>query len=74
MPINTHNWEQLNSFIIVLLITIDTTIFSIANLFAWVMPKKLKTFFNRHYQGVIEEDLTEDEIMNKVREDLDKIN
>ena len=72
MPINTYNWEQLNSFIIVLLITIDTTIFSLANLFAWVMPKTLKTFFNRHYQGVKEEDLTEDEIMNKVREDLDK--
>jgi len=72
VPINTYDWEQLNSFIIGLLITIDTTIFSIANLFAWVIPKILKSYFNRHYQGDIEEDLTEDEIMNKVRQDLDK--
>ena len=73
MPIDTYDWEHLNSFIIGLIITINTTIFSIANLIAWVIPKKLKNYFNRHYQGVIEEDLTEDEIMKKVREDLDKI-
>ena len=72
IPIDTYDWEQLNSFIIGLLITINTTIFSIANLFAWVIPKKLKNYFNRHYQGVIEEELTEDEIMNKIREDLHK--
>ena len=73
MPINTYDWEQLNSFFIGLLITIDTTIFSIANLFAWVMPKKLKIYFNRHFQSEIEEDLTEDEVMHKLREDLDKV-
>ena len=73
MPINTYDWEQLNSFIIGLFITIDTTIFSLANLLAWVIPKKLKNYFNRHYQGIIEEDLTEDEVMKKVREDLDKV-
>lgn len=73
LPIDTYDWEHLNSFIIGLLLTIDTTIFSLANLFAWVMPKKLKSYFNRHYQGITEEDLTEDEIMNKVRKDLDKI-
>jgi hypothetical protein len=72
MPIDTYDWEYLNSFIIGLLITINTTIFSIANLFAWVMPKKLKNYFNRHYQATVEENLTEEEIMNKVREDLDK--
>jgi hypothetical protein len=72
MPIDTYDWEHLNSFIIGLLITINTTIFSIANLFAWVIPKKLKNYFNRHYQATIEENLTEDEVMNKVREDLDK--
>jgi hypothetical protein len=73
MPVDTYNWEQMDSFIIGLLITIDTTIFSIANLFAWVIPKKLKNYFNRHYQGDLEEELTEEEVMSKVREDLDKI-
>jgi hypothetical protein len=38
-----------------------------------VIPKKLKNYFNTHYQGVIEEELTEDEVMNKIREDLHKI-
>ena len=72
IPIDTYDWEHLNSFIIGLLITINTTVFSLANLFAWVIPTRLKNYFNRHYQGVTEEDLTEDEVMNKAREDLDK--
>jgi hypothetical protein len=72
IPIDTYNWERIDSFIIGLLITIDTIIFSLANLIAWVMPQKLKNYLNRNYQGVIEQNLTETEIMNKIREDRSK--
>ncbi|MFW9929760.1 MAG: hypothetical protein ACFFD1_10245 [Candidatus Thorarchaeota archaeon] len=72
IPIDTYNWERLDSFIIGLLIIINTTIFSIANLIAWLMPQILKNYLNRNYQGTIEQNLTEEEIMNKIREDTSK--
>lgn len=71
-PIDSYSWEQLYPFIIGLLITINTTIFSISNLIAWIMPKRLKDYLNRDYKAIVDENLTEGEIMNKIREDTNK--
>jgi hypothetical protein len=68
-PIETYSWEQLYPFIIGLLITINTTIFSISNLIAWIMPQRLKDYLNRNYKGSVDENLTENEIMKKIREE-----
>ena len=72
-PIDSYSWEQLYPFIIGFWVTINTTIFSISNLVAWIMPSKLKKYLNRNYQGIIEDNLNEKEIMNKIREDTNKI-
>ena len=69
-PIDSYSWEQLYPFFIGLWITINTTIFSISNLVAWIMPNSLKKYLNRNYQGKVEENLTEVDIMNKIREDI----
>lgn len=68
-PIDTYSWEQLYPFIVGLWITINTTIFSVANLIAWIMPQWLKNYLNRNYKGTLDENLTEVEIMNKIREE-----
>ncbi|MFX0023056.1 MAG: hypothetical protein ACFE9S_12085 [Candidatus Hermodarchaeota archaeon] len=71
-PTNTYDWEAIFPFTLGLLLTINTTIFSLSNLVAWIMPQKLKNYFNKDYQGIVEEDLSEDELMKTIKEQLDE--
>ncbi|MGB5912887.1 MAG: hypothetical protein WBH31_16985 [Promethearchaeia archaeon] len=45
-------------------------IFSFGNLIAWIMPKRLKNYFNRGYTPPSDEVLTENELLEKIRKQL----
>ncbi len=47
-----------------------SVIFAIGFSLAWLMPNRLKKFFNRNYQLLDEKEYTEDELMNLIREQL----
>ena len=47
-------------------------IFSFGNLFAWVMPKKLKKYYNRNYEVPISEELSEKDLLDKIKSQLSK--
>ncbi len=71
-PPNTYDWEAIFPFTLGLLLTINTTIFSLSNLIAWIMPQRLKNYLNKDYQGIVEEDLSEDELMKTIKKQLDE--
>jgi hypothetical protein len=45
-------------------------IFSLGNLFGWLMPKKLKKFFNKNFEVVDDEKITEKELLEKIQSEL----
>jgi len=45
-------------------------IFYFGSLIGWIMPKKLKQYYNRNYQPVEELDLSEEELMNFISNQL----
>jgi hypothetical protein len=47
-------------------------IFSFGNLIAWIMPKKLKDFYNRNYEVPISEELSEKDLLDKIKSQLSK--
>jgi len=47
-----------------------SVIFAIGFGVAWLMPNRLKEFFNRNYQLLDEKEYTEEELMNLIREQL----
>jgi hypothetical protein len=62
-------YESVNPIHIVF-IAISFIIFSFGNLIAWLMPKKLKIYFNRNYKPKVQEDLSENELMEKIKSQL----
>lgn len=50
-----------------IIITIFNIIFAILSLIAWVMPKKLKSYFNRDYSKTDDEELSEDELLVQIK-------
>ena len=44
--------------------------YSIAYALAWIMPNRVKKFYNRGYQPIEEEEMTEEELMKRIREQL----
>ncbi|MFX0005534.1 MAG: hypothetical protein ACFFAV_02275 [Candidatus Hermodarchaeota archaeon] len=71
-PINTYNWEAFFPFTLGLLLTINTTLFSLSNLIAWIMPKRLKNYLNKDYQRINDEDFSEAELMKIIKKQLDE--
>lgn len=53
-----------------ILIAITIYIFSIGNLIGWVMPKRLKAYFNRNYKPTSEEEISEKELLDKISSQL----
>ena len=47
-------------------------IFSFGNLIAWIMPKKLKKYYNRNYEVPISEELSEKDLLDKIKSQLSK--
>jgi hypothetical protein len=70
MP-NVPGYENV-PIILTMFIASSFLIFSFGNLIAWVMPKKLKQYFNRNYSSTFDENISEDEIMEKVLKELKK--
>ena len=70
MPFNAKSFEELQTFIKGLLILIMVLIFSVGNLIAWMMPTKLKNYFNRNYKSFKEEHLNEKELMDLLKDQL----
>lgn len=52
--------------------TVATTLilFSFGNLIGWLMPQRLKNYFNKNYTTVKEETLTEKELLQKIKSEL----
>ena len=53
-------------------ITILFVIFAFGNLFAWVMPERLKKYLNRNYQESILEDYSENDIIEMIKGELSR--
>ena len=70
MPWTTKGFEDPHAFIVGILIFIVTIIFSAASIIGWMMPQKLKRYFNRNYQIIPEEDLSEKELMERIKLEL----
>ena len=49
-----------------ILIAITIYVFSIGNLIGWVMPKRLKDYFNRNYKPTSEDDISEKDLLDKI--------
>lgn len=71
-PIDGISLEHLELFVVVVILLINTVIFSFGNLIAWIMPQKLKDHFNRNYQIIIEEDISEKELLETIKTQLSK--
>ncbi len=69
-PINAKSFEEIQAFIMGVLILINIVVFSLGNLICWLMPKTLKEFFNRNYTETQEEDLPEKELLDKIKSQL----
>jgi len=52
------------------LVSITIFVFTFGNLTAWIMPNKLKKYFNRNYKYITEEILSESELIEKVKSQL----
>lgn len=50
-----------------ILITTLNIIFAVLSLIAWVMPKKLKEYFNRNYSKLEDEELSEEQLLAQVK-------
>jgi len=57
---------------ITILIVFLNIIFAVLSLIAWVMPKKIKDYFNRNYSKSEDEDLSEEELLAQVKLQLSK--
>ena len=53
-----------------LIITLLNIIFAILSLIAWVMPRKLKEYFNRGYFKTEDEELSEEQLLAQVKKQL----
>jgi hypothetical protein len=71
-PFNSTSFEELFTFVVGLLLEINFLIFSIGNLLAWLMPKQLKDYFNKDFQPLQEETLSEKELMEEIKLQLSK--
>ncbi|MFX0024672.1 MAG: hypothetical protein ACFE9S_20360 [Candidatus Hermodarchaeota archaeon] len=59
--------------IIYMYIILGFTIFySLCMFFAWVMPKRLKEFFNKDFKKETDKDYNENELMERIRKELSK--
>lgn len=68
------NPQDLVTFIIFSITLIIVLSFSFGFSFAWIMPKNLKDFIDRNYKEREFEDLNEIEIIELIKEDLEKKN
>ena len=69
--ISIINWELSDrtiSTLSLLITTILLSTFVIGSFLAWVMPERLKQYFNKGYQATDEIELSEEEIMKQMKE------
>ena len=70
MPWTRKGFEDPLAFTIGILIFTVTIIFSAGSVIGWMMPQKLKKYFNRNFQPIPEVDLSEKELMEKIKKEL----
>jgi hypothetical protein len=56
--------------LLLLSITLFTIFYSICMFVAWVMPNKLKVFFNRNFQIISEREYEENELLELIKKEL----
>ncbi len=72
LPPSPEGFENPQSFIIGFLVVIVYTLFTLTSLIVWIMPKKLKNFFNRNYKNAHDNKLSEEELLSQIRLELRK--
>jgi hypothetical protein len=63
-------FETTYGLLIGIFFLISILIFTLGNLIGWVMPERLKLYLNRGYQPSTEQELSEVEIMEKIKSKL----
>ena len=62
--------EGYSNLFITIPIAITIILFSIGNLIGWIMPQKLKDFFNRNYKVPTDDSLSEKDLIDKIKGEL----
>jgi hypothetical protein len=57
---------------ITILIVFLNIIFAILSLIAWVMPKKLKDYFNRNFTKFEDEKISEEQLLERIKSQISK--
>ncbi|WP_371801844.1 hypothetical protein [Candidatus Lokiarchaeum ossiferum] len=74
LPMDGTGYTSIQGMIVGILLLIVSIFFGACQLIGWIMPPKLKAYFNRDFQPKnsyqnINEDLTEEELMKQLMED-----
>lgn len=72
MPWTTEGFEDLQGFIVGFFVVLVTVIFSVGNFIGWLMPKKLKSIFDKDFQVKSEPELNEKDLNDLIRKQLSK--
>ncbi|MBD3342902.1 MAG: hypothetical protein GF353_27635 [Candidatus Lokiarchaeota archaeon] len=72
LPPSAEGLYHPQALMIGIIIAITTLFFSICSGLAWMMPENLKKYFNKDLEQPQEKSLTEEEIINKIKEELSK--
>ncbi|TFG26026.1 MAG: hypothetical protein EU532_10900 [Promethearchaeota archaeon] len=72
IPYNFIPGQDLFSIIFVAILTSFVVFYSSAMFIAWVMPTRLKTYFNKDYQIISDKEFEENELLELIKEDLKK--
>ncbi|MFX0072827.1 MAG: hypothetical protein ACFFAO_17245 [Candidatus Hermodarchaeota archaeon] len=73
-PNSAEGLRDPQALLIGFIMTLETVIFSIGSIIGWMMPKKLKNYFNKDFTYGIEEPLDEDKLLEKIKSELSKEN
>lgn len=69
VELGLFNPNPFYSFLVVLILSF-TIFFSVCMFVAWIMPSRLKTYFNRDFQVISEKEFEENELMDLLRKEL----
>jgi amino acid transporter len=70
LPYTPALLDNLQYAVMVLLIASNEAIFSIGNVLGWMMPRKLKQYFDRNYEPSAFEVIPEEELIEKIKNEL----
>ena len=70
LPYTPDLLDNLQYVIMAMLIASMNAVFSIGNVLGWMMPRKLKQYYDRNFKPSVFEDLPEEELIEKIKNEL----